>query len=124
MISAPRRKESKIVFKFIVVVFCFILNGCGTLQLSLRPHVGPDNSTTKSSVVELESCYCEERAVPCEECKIVPQSGVLRDQRSGYYYDPKEKKCKRVFYSSGGVSAPFKTMEECKSCCCKILFNF
>lgn len=114
----------KTVLKFAVVLFCFIFSGCSTLQLSLRPHVGPDTSTTKSSIVEEESCDCEERVVPCEECKIIPQSGSMRDNRRGYYYDSKEKKCKRIFYSSGGVPAPFKTMEECKSCCCKSWFNF
>jgi hypothetical protein len=95
-----------------------MLNGCGTIQLSLKPHVGPEISTTKNTVIREESCDCKEKVVRCEECKIIPQSGMMRDLRYGYYYDPKEKKCKHISYSSGGVPAPFKTMEECKSCCC------
>lgn len=96
-----------------------MLNGCSAIQLSLKPHVGAEISTTKNTVFEEESCDCKEKIVPCEECKIIPQSGMMKDLRYGYYYDPKEKKCKHISYSSGGVPAPFKTMEECKSCCCK-----
>ena len=115
-------------------VFLFALSSCSTFQLSLRPHVGSDYPEHRNvgmdypepqrSIVEEENCDCPEKAVQCEECKVVPQSGQMRDLRVGYYYDPKEKKCKRVSYSSGGVPAPFKTMEECRSCCCKLLLNF
>jgi hypothetical protein len=119
MRTAHLVKELKIDLECFVAVFCFTLNSCGTLQLSLKPHTGPANSVTRSVAVEEESCDCEEKIASCEECKVIPQSGMLRDLRQGYYYDAKEKKCKHVSYSSGGVPAPFKTMEECKSCCCK-----
>ncbi len=111
-------KKLIFVLECFAAVFCFTLNSCSTFQLSLKPHAGPVNSVAKSVTVEEESCDCEEKIASCEECKVIPQSGMLRDLRQGYYYDAKEKKCKHVSYSSGGVPAPFKTMEECKSCCC------
>jgi hypothetical protein len=117
----------KFPLKYLIIVIPFMVSSCGIVKLSLRPHEGPPTSTAYNynnvadynNVVEEESCNCEEKATSCEECKIIPQSGMMRDLRRGYYYDSKEKKCKRVSYSSGGIPAPFKTMEECKSCCCK-----
>lgn len=119
MNSGLTHKELKISLKVLAVLLCFIINGCGAIQLSLKPHVGPEISSTKNTSSEVESCDCEEKVTSCEECKIIPHSGSMRDLRYGYYYDPKEKKCKSISYSSGGIPAPFKTMEECKACCCK-----
>jgi hypothetical protein len=112
--------------KYLVIAIPFLVSSCGIVKLSLRPHEGPptstayNNETAYNNGIEEESCDCEEKVTSCDECKIIPQSGMMRDLRYGYYYDPKEKKCKRITYSSGGIPAPFKTMEECKSCCCKI----
>jgi hypothetical protein len=106
--------------KYLVIAIPFLVSSCGTVKLSLRPHEGPPTSTAYTNAVEEESCNCEEKVTSCDECKVIPQSGMMRDLRYGYYYDRKEKKCKRISYSSGGIPAPFKTMEECKSCCCKI----
>lgn len=113
------------MLKYLVVAISFMVSSCGIVKLSLRPHEGPPTSTAYNdvtaynNVVEEESCNCEEKVTSCEECKIIPKSGMMRDLRFGYYYDSKEKKCKRISYSSGGTPAPFNTMEQCKSCCCK-----
>jgi hypothetical protein len=123
--------KTKFTLKYLVIAISFVVSSCGAVKLSLRPHEGPPTSTAYNNItayddmsgynhiVEEESCNCEEKVTSCEECKVIPKSGMMRDLRYGYYYDPKEKKCKRISYSSGGIPAPFKTMEECKSCCCK-----
>jgi len=55
----------------------------------------------------------------CIECLTEPRSGLHKDRRVGYYFDPKKRKCVRTFYSTGPgcVPAPFLTLEKCKSCC-------
>lgn len=123
--------KTKFTLKYLVIAISFMVSSCGTVKLSLRPHEGPptstgsnnitayDNITTYNNVIEEESCNCEEKVTSCEECKTIPKSGMMRDLRHGYYYDAKERKCKRISYSSGGIPAPFDTMEQCKSCCCK-----
>ncbi len=80
------------------------LEGCGSIKVISDPNA-------------LNICNYEE-CKQCEECKIIPTSGNYRDLRRGFYFDPVEKKCKSISYSSGGIPAPFNTMEECKLCCC------
>lgn len=68
-------------------------------------------------------CNCEKKLYSCEECKVIPSSGTLRDLRRGAYYDPIEEKCVEITYSSGGVPAPFQNIRECESCCCNSTKN-
>lgn len=115
----------KTTLKVIIVATCFMFTGCGIVQLSLRPH--EYNATNNESLTaantnqnnSFEECQCVEKYVQCEECKIQPVSGSMRDARRGYYYDTKTKKCKGIVYSSGGTPPPFQSMKECMSCCCK-----
>ena len=123
--------KTKFTLKYLVFAISFIVSSCGIVKLSLRPHEGPPTSTANTdvivynnvtaynNVVEEESCICEEKVTSCDECKIIPKSGMMRNLKFGYYYDAKERKCKRILYSSGGIPAPFNAMEQCKSCCCK-----
>ncbi len=88
----------------LIIGLIFTLEGCGSIKVISDPSA-------------LDNCNYEE-CDQCEECKIIPKSGNYRDHRVGFYFDPVEKKCKRIAYSSGGIPAPFNTMEECKVCCC------
>ena len=83
-----------------------ILTGCGIVKINLDSKTSDD---------------CQEKEILCEECRIQPKSGAHRDLRYGYYCDINDKKCKQVSYSTGPgcIPPPFKTMEECKDCCCK-----
>lgn len=90
----------------VVIVSIFVFAGCG-ITISLNPV--PSND-------------CNEKYNQCEQCKIQPRSGKNRDLRYGSYYDTKEKKCKETTYSTGDgcIPPPFKTLEECKACCCNL----
>jgi hypothetical protein len=55
----------------------------------------------------------------CDECEVIPKSGMNKDLREGYYYDSLEEQCKIIRYSTGRecTPPPFKTMEQCASRC-------
>jgi hypothetical protein len=91
-------------FGLLTIGLVLALEGCGSIKVISDPKA-------------LDNCNYEE-CIQCEECKIIPTSGNYRDLRGGFYFDPVEKKCKQISYSSGGIPAPFRTMEECKLCCC------
>lgn len=95
----------KTSLKFIIIISTFLFVSCGIIKIG---------SNSKPSD------ECIEKYNQCEQCKIQPRSGSNRDLRYGYYYDIKEKKCKMISYSTGDgcIPPPFKTMEECKACCC------
>ena len=94
----------KTIFRLLIAVISMTLSCCSSIKIISDPKA-------------LEDCNYQE-CKQCEECKIIPKSGNVRDQRKGYYFDPIENKCKQIIYSSGGIPAPFKTMEDCRNCCC------
>ena len=82
----------------IVVIITTLLFSCGSTEY-VSNHVITENQ--------------------CDECKVIPKSGSNKDLKYGYYYDPIEKKCKLIRYSTGHgcIPPPFRTLEECVSRC-------
>jgi len=99
------------------ILFLFLSFGCGNIKLV------PHNEVTEMTKQEIEQQETNMSQVlwnpECEECLVVPKSGANRDLRTGYYFDQKEMMCKEILYSTGAgcVPPPFKTLQQCISCC-------
>ena len=93
--------------KAIILIILFLtLGACGTFQFVPSDKEHSVNSNTRKSVIF------------DDDGNIIVKSGSCRDNRRGYYYDKKEKRCIEVFYSSGAdcIPPPYKTLNECLSC--------
>lgn len=109
--------------KLLMVSVVLLFVGCSSIQLVRQQETTETPATADSQRSEPQGKKISVRPTGhkpyCSECYIVPQSGLNKDLRYGYYYDQEERKCKRITYSSGSgcIPAPFETLQECLDCC-------
>ena len=94
-------------YSFIVLILhLFALSGCGSIVVISETQPADINNNNQTENL-------------CEGCLVEPKSGLNRDRRKGFYFDRTNGECKEFIYSTGPgcVPPPFKSIEECKSCC-------
>ena len=52
-----------------------------------------------------------------QNCFVEPDPGPCRMAINRYYFDEKDKKCKRFIYGGCKGVIPFETLEECQKAC-------
>lgn len=103
-VKKKEMNQLKLLFIFVIV---YSLSSCTSISFA------PKNeklSTKNPRVID--------NLIIDEDGNVIVKSGSNRDNRVGYYFDVKERKCVQVFYSTGSdcVPPPFKTLQECLSC--------
>ena len=107
----------RIAYKVLFILLLIVLTSRGSIFfVSNKDSMTETRQETNNSS---ESKLKIIGTIDCQECLIVPRSGSNRDLRHGYYYDQGKSKCVKISYSTGleCIPPPFKTLEECTSCC-------
>ena len=107
----------KLAIKIILSALLFILTGCGSIAFISDKEAMDKTRQDMEHRSEMNHAYTGEPR--CQECFIIPKSGANRDLRLGYYYDQELGKCIEITFSTGSgcIPAPFKSLDECISCC-------
>ena len=102
-----KKKEMNQLKLFFIVVLVYTLSSCVSIGFAPKSE---KPSTINHHVIR--------NPILDEDGNVIVRSGSHRDNRVGYYFDVKERRCVQVFYSTGSdcVPPPFKTLQECKSC--------
>ncbi|MCE4563383.1 hypothetical protein INQ51_03580 [Maribellus sp. CM-23] len=107
------------ITKSAVLLLLLFSFACVSIKLVPREETEAQ-APAKQSTEKKENSAPKIRWVPkCQECLVVPKSGLHRDLRRGYYFDQEEMRCKEITYSTGPgcVPPPFETLQECLNCC-------
>lgn len=61
-----------------------------------------------------------EQPTECDiKCSITPYDGTGETNGAGFFFDKKEKKCKKTRWTGSESLEPFQTLAECEACGCK-----
>ena len=103
--------------KVFIILFLLFLVSCSSVKFV--PHDETSNTATQIEEQNGDSKPASLWRPNCRECLVVPRSGSNKDLRHGYYYDQEQGKCVEISYSTGQgcIPPPFKTLDECISCC-------
>lgn len=105
------------VNRIVLSSLLFILTGCGSVIFISDKETMDETRLDIEHRSEIGPVYSGDPR--CQECFVIPKSGVNRDLRLGYYYDQEIGKCTEITFSTGSgcIPAPFITLDECISCC-------
>jgi hypothetical protein len=106
IVSVKKKEMNRLKLLFIFVIV-YALSSCTSIYFA-----------PKSEKLSTNNNHVIDKLILDEDGNIIVKSGSNKDNRVGYYFDQKERKCVQVFYSTGSdcVPPPFKTLQECVSC--------